>query len=195
MTKTLEVAAGIDIEMIAPSHGVIWRSHVADIVKCYSEWAVCKPAPKVLVIYDSMWDATGQMARAIHAGASVAGVQAELIFIRTSNITKIATEVMDAACVAFGSSTLNATLLPQAGAALLYLHGLRPVDKTAFAFGSYGWGMGGPSSVNEWLEKMKWEIIREPIRTKYNPDEETLEICFQAGRELAQKALEITGNG
>ena len=191
VTRTLEQAAGLEIEMIAPSHGVIWRSHVADIVKAYGEWAVCQPKPKVLVIYDTMWDSTGQMARAIHAGAAVAGVQAELIYIRTSNLTRIATEVMDAACVAFGSSTLNATLLPQAGAALLYLHGLKPVGKKAFAFGSYGWGMGGPGSVNEWLEKMKWEILREPIKCKYAPDEMILEQCFQAGRELAEHALAV----
>ncbi len=188
---TLKQASGLDIEMIATSHGVIWRSHTSEILAAYENWAALKPKPKVLIIYDTMWDSTGEMARAILKGASAPGVEAQLIHIRRSNLTRIATEVLDAATVALGSSTLNQGMMPSAGALLTYLKGLKPVGKAGFAFGSYGWSQGGPASIEEYLRAMKWEILREPIHVKYRPTPEVLEECCLAGKMLAEKAVEM----
>lgn len=190
VAAVLQQAAGLDIKMIATSHGVIWRSHVADIVSAYRNWAVCRPAAKVLVIYDTMWDSTGQMARAIHEGASVAGVQAELLPVRDVSLTRLATELLDAAVVAFGSATLNSGMLPMASAVLTYFKGLNPTGKAGFAFGSYGWGKGGAVEVDECLKEMHWEILREPIRSKYRPTDAVLTECRDAGAMLARCALE-----
>ena len=123
--------------MIAPSHGLIWRRNLAaTILAAYRNWASHWPQPKVLVIYDSMWESTAAMAQAILDGGCEPGVSASLISIRRSNLTHIATEVLDAAAVAFGSSTLNRGLMPMAAATLCYLEGLRPLGKAAVAFGS-----------------------------------------------------------
>jgi len=191
----LQQAATLGIEMIAPAHGVIWRSHIAKIVEAYKNWSVCRPKPKVLVIYDTMWDSTGRMARAIHQGASLPGVEAVLIHIRRWGLTRIATEVLDAATVAFGSATLNRGMMPMAGAVLTYLSGLSPVGKAGFAFGSYGWGKGGPQSVSTSLEAMQWEILREPLMAQYRPTPEVLDECREAGRMLAEKAREMSTKG
>ena len=104
------------------------------------------------------------------------------------------TEVLDAATVAFGSSTLNQGMMPMAAAVLTYLKGLRPAGKAGFAFGSYGWGKGGPEAVNEFLEAMKWEIVRDPLKTQYRPTPEVLDECRETGRSLAEKAKEIAGD-
>ncbi len=187
----LKQAATLDIEMIAPSHGVIWRSRVPEIVEAYKDWSVCRPKAKVLVIYDSMWDSTGQMARAIHEGASQPGVEVVLTHIRHSNLTKIATEVLDTACVAFGSATLNRGMMPMAGAVLTYLKGLRPVGKSGFAFGSYGWGKGAPEAIVEYFDDMRWQVLRDPLKAQFRPTPEVLDECRQAGRMLADKALQM----
>ncbi len=187
----LKRADELDVEMIAPAHGIIWRSHVAEIRKAYRSWAVQRPEPKLLVIYDSMWGSTAKMARAIHEGACEVGVDALLIHIRSWNLTRIATEILDSAAVAFGSSTLNRQMMPMASAVLTYLKGLRPTGKASFAFGSYGWGRGGPEAVNECLDGMKWEIVRDPLRAQFSPTTEILDECRAAGRTLAQKAQEM----
>ena len=188
VAAALEAAGKLKIEMIAPAHGIIWRSHLSKILAAYRDWAVCRPKPKVLVIYDTMWDSTGRMARAIHEGAASCGVEALLIHLRHSNLTRIAAEVLDAAGVAFGSSTLNRGMMPMAGAVLMYLNGLRPAGKAGFAFGSYGWGKGGPEAVDNFLEDMKWEIIREPLKAQYRPTPEVLDECRQAGKLLGERA-------
>jgi len=195
VAQVLEQAATLEIDMIAPAHGVIWRSRLGEILEAYKSWCVCRPKPKVVVFYDTMWDSTGQMARAIHEGASVAGVEAVLIHIRRSNLTRIATEMLDAATVAFGSPNLNRGMMPMAGAVLTYLHGLRPVGKAGFAFGSYGWGKGGPEAVDERLKAMEWEILRQPLKAQYRPTPEVLDECRQAGKMLADKAKSMAGEG
>jgi len=190
----LQRSEELDVEIIAPSHGVIWRSHLAEICKAYRSWSVQRPEPKVLVIYDTMWDSTGQMARAIHEGACAADVDALLIHIRSWDLTRIATEVLDAAAIAFGSSTLNREMMPMASAVLTYLKGLRPVGKAGFAFGSYGWGKGGPEAVSECLTAMKWELLRGPLKSQFHPTPEILNECRSAGKTLAEKARRIAAD-
>jgi flavorubredoxin len=191
IARALEAAGKLDIETIAPSHGVIWRKDLATILGAYADWVVCRPEPKVLVVYDTMWESTAMMARAIVQGAMEEDVAVKLHYIRANDYTQLATEVLDAATIAFGSSTLNGTLLPAAGGALAYLKGLRPACKAGFAFGSYGWSKGGAKAVDDVLQEMKFDILREPLETQYRPGPEALEECRQAGRLLAQKAAQL----
>jgi flavorubredoxin len=192
VAKVLEAAAGLAIEMIAPSHGVIWRTHLGKIVAAYRDWAACRPARKVLVVYDTMWGSTADMAQAILDGASAPDVEAKLFAVRASDLTTLATEVLDTAAVAFGSATLNQGMMPMAAAVLAYWQGLKPVGKAGFAFGSYGWGRGGPEAVDGALRAMEWQILREPLRTQYRPTPAVLAECREAGRALADKARALT---
>lgn len=191
VARALAAAAELDIAVIAPSHGVIWRRDVAGILAAYADWAAHRPRPRVVVAYDTMWDSTGRMARAITEGAAAGGVAAALHHVRHTSHTRLVTEVMEAAGVAFGSATLNAGMMPQAAAALTYLRGLRPRHKAAFAFGSHGWGKGGPEAVDAVLDEMGWERIREPLRVRYRPDAADLAACRSAGEALAARALAL----
>ena len=180
-----------EIEMIAPSHGIIWRKYVEDIIEAYRDWCVFRPVPKVLVLFDSMWGSTQRMARAIADGATVAGVEAKPIHVRRSNLTTIADEVLDAAGIAIGSPTLNGGMMPMMGATLTYIKGLAPRNKAGFAFGSFGWSKGGADEVETIMRDMEWEITRKMIRVPYRPTDAVLDECRQAGEELATKALEM----
>jgi flavorubredoxin len=186
----LEQVSGLDIGMIAPSHGIIWRSHVGEIVAAYRDWAAYRARAKVLVLYDSMWESTAAMADAIYEGAAQDGVEAQIHHLRRSSLTHIAAEILDTAAVAFGSSTLNREMMPSMAAALCYLKGLRPLKKCGMAFGSYGWGRGGPEAIHKWLEDVCWTILREPVKTQFRPTRELLDECRAAGRALAETARE-----
>jgi flavorubredoxin len=189
IAETLARAATLEIDMIAPSHGVIWRSHIKEVLACYQRWVECKSEPKVVVFYATMWKSTELMARAILEGAQECDVRAQLYDVDSTHMTRIVTDVLDAAAIAVGSPTLNNSLMPSMAAVLTYLQGLRPVGKKGFAFGSYGWGKkGGANAVQDYLTEMKVELMREPIRINYVPTAEELELCRQAGRELAKYA-------
>lgn len=185
---TLAKLAPLPIDMIAPSHGVIWRSHAAGIVEAYRSWTVCRAKPKVLVLYDTMWESTRRMAEAILEGAAQPGIDAQLISIRRTSLTQIAAEVLDAAAVAIGSATLNRSPMPAVAAALSYLGGLRPTGKAALSFGSYGWGPGGPEAIDEAFRSLGWDMTGPPLKAKYRPTAEVLQQCRAAGRRLADEA-------
>jgi len=193
MQNALKSIEKLDIDLIAPSHGLMWRNDIPAIIGKYRNWAAHRPEPKIVVIFDSMWGSTDAMARAILQGASIPGVRAELIHVRKTSLSRIATAVLDAAAVAFGSSTLNGGMMPMAGAALTYLKGLRPAGKAALAFGSYGWSRNGPDDVHEWFGRMKWEILDDPLVCRYRPTDEVLVECRAAGRKLADHVLQMTG--
>ncbi len=187
----LEKVAGLPLAMIAPAHGAIWRKHVPAILDAYAGWAACRPKPKVLVIYDTMWESTAQMAEAMVEGAAAEGVEVMPMHVRRTSLTRIATEALDCAALAVGSSTLNRGPMPAAAAVLSYLEGLRPTGKAAMAFGSYGWGKGAPEAIDSWLDRMPWQKVREPLRCQYRPTPAVLDECRAAGRLLAEKAKEL----
>jgi len=186
----LERLAKLDIEMIAPSHGLIWRRRAAEILAAYRGWASGRLLPKVLVLYDSMWESTSAMARAIVEGVSgVPGVDARLMHLRRTTLTEVATEALDAAAAAIGSPTLHRGMMPSVAAALCYLEGLRPPAKAALAFGSHGWGKGGPEAIDETLRRWEWEPLCPPLKSRWRPSPDALDQCRQMGHKLAEQAL------
>jgi flavorubredoxin len=189
IAQVLDALGDLELEMVAPAHGVIWRSHFDRILAAYRDWTVCRPVPKVLVIYDSMWESTTRMARAIVEGAGRPEVQTRMIHVRENDDTQTVTECLDAACLAIGSSTLNMGMMPRLAATLTYLKGLRPRGKAGFVFGTHGWGKGGVEAVSDFVQDLDLEILREPLKVKWRPDSEELEACRGAGDLLAEEAL------
>ena len=188
--KTIKAAEGMDIEMIAPSHGVIFRKDLGKIVSKYKDWAVFKPEPKLLVIYDTMWQSTELMANEIALGAIEQGIEVKKLSVQANDITHLATEILDAAAIAIGSPTLNNGLLPTVAEFLTYIKGLRPGNKLGFAFGSHGWAGGAVDQVEDVLKEVGAELTCDGIRVQYRPTAEELAQCRQAGADLAKKALE-----
>ena len=73
---------GLEIDMIAPDHGLIWRSHINDVIAAYDKWSQHKGQRKALVIYDTMWHSTEIMAEAIVETLEQAGVDAKPMHLR-----------------------------------------------------------------------------------------------------------------
>jgi flavorubredoxin len=181
--KLLADVAGmrLSIDTIAPDHGLIWRSRPAEILAAYGRWARQEHAPKALVIYDSMWKSTETMARAIFSGLLQTGIQGKLMDLKCNHRSDIVTEVLDAKALLFGSSTLNNQMLPRMADLLTYLKGLKPVDKIAAAFGSFGWSGEAVKQVNGFLEEMKFQIADPGLKVRYVPAHDDLAACVDLG--------------
>ncbi|MDR1484241.1 MAG: MBL fold metallo-hydrolase [Planctomycetaceae bacterium] len=188
---TLSVAANTPIRMIAPSHGLIWRSHVSDIVDAYKVWSSGEHVKKVLIIYDSMWESTTQLANGILNGVVdvSAGIDVRMFHVRRSSLTEIATEMLDASGVAIGSATLNMQVMPQVAAVLTYIRGLKFSSKFSVVFGSYGWGAQAVDILAGWVKESGWTMVTEPIKSKFRPTNDQLIAAQNAGSTLAKKIL------
>jgi anaerobic nitric oxide reductase flavorubredoxin len=178
---------GIPIAMIAPSHGIIWRSDPSKIVKAYSEWSTGISKNKVVIVYDTMWGSTDKMARAIAKGAISEEVDVKVLKLRASNPTEVMTEILDATAVVVGSPTLNSGIFPTLGSFLAYAVGLKPKAKLWGFFGSYGWGGGAVRSMIETAKKADFNVLDAGVEVKYVPDQEDLKKCFEFGHQIAAK--------
>ncbi len=172
--KALAIVEGLDIEMIAPSHGIIWRSYVKDIIEEYRRFADGITEDLALVIFDTMWHSTEKIAHSIAEGFDKRGTQVKLIDLKETDLSDIITDVLTARYLVIGSPTLNNNMLPNVAALLTYLRGLQPKNKKGFAFGSYGWGGQSVGLVNQAMEELGIDIITEPIRINYIPSKEQL---------------------
>ena len=168
--KELEVASNLDIKMIAPSHGLIWRKNIAKIIEEYNKWSLNKIENKALIIYDTMWHSTEKIAAAIYKGFEAKGVKVELINLQLSHISDIMTKVIDAKYICVGTPTLNNNMMPSVASFLTYFKGLAPKGRIGLAFGSYGWGGQSVGQVEEILKACGFEML-SMIKEKYIPDE------------------------
>jgi len=191
--RVLEAAATLPIKMIAPSHGLIWRSHISEIIEKYQHWAGGKYAPKVLILFDSMWHSTAGIAEAIMGGAAQASekIHVRSLQVRKNPLSRIAAEMLDAAAVALGSPTMNMQMMPQVSAVITYMKGLKFTPKSAIAFGSYGWASVGTNQLDRWIDEAGWTRLMPPIQARFRPTAETLKLAEEAGKKLAQTALRM----
>lgn len=185
----------LDIKMIAPDHGVIWRSHIGSILKAYDEWSRNTFEKKALVIYDTMWHSTEEMAKAIAIGLEETGVSTSMINLKVHHRSDVMTEILKARAVILGSSTLNNGLLPRMAGFLMYMRGLKPANKLGASFGSYGWSGEAVNLMNNSLLEMKIEVIEEGLRLKYVPAAGQLEECREMGRRIGQAVLDSRDAG
>lgn len=179
----------LPVDMIAPSHGIIWRKNPMQIVEKYYEWATAAPKKDVVIVYDSMWGATHKIAQFIGKGVEQAGVSYKIFNIATADKNDVLTEIFKAKGILLGSSTVNNVVLTSIMPLITDLIGLKFVDRVGAAFGSYGWSGESPDILAEYLTKAKIQVIQNGLKVKYMPSEEELEQCISFGKEFAEKML------
>lgn len=179
----------LDIKIIAPDHGPIWRENLNYIIDFYRECAMRPGKKKAIIFYDTMWKSTEAMAKSIGDGITSTGVEAEIAPLQVNDRSYIVTRIMDAAAIVVGSSTMNNNFLPPVADILTYLRGLKPQNLLGAAFGSYGWSGEAVKQINRELENMGVELLSEGIKVKYVPTEADFQQCFELGRKIGQAVL------
>jgi len=179
--------ANIPIKMIAPSHGIIWRKDPAKIINAYVSWAKNEIKPKIVIVYETMWGATEKMARTIAEGISDAGVSVKLFDVAVTDRTEVIKEMLDAKGFLFGSSTHDNDMLPTMGGFLAFLKGLKPKNRIAATFGSFGWAGGATKEIEEVAQAAGIAIVQPSISVQYAPDPADLKKCYEFGRQFANQ--------
>lgn len=177
----------IAIKMIAPSHGIIWRKDPGKIVNAYLRWAKNETQPRVVVAYETMWGATQMMARKIVEGVVDAGLQVKLFDVASADRTEVIKAMLEAKGFLFGSSTHDNDMLPGIAGFMSFLKGLKPKNRLAGVFGSFGWAGGAVHSLEEILKETGIELSVSSLGIKYMPDETQSLQCVEFGRQFAKK--------
>ena len=186
---------GIPIDLIAPSHGLIWRKDPNRIIQSYVEWSQGKVGKKILVVYDTMWGSTEALAKAILKGLIEEGAEAKLLHLRSNHRSDIIDEMLEARGILLGSPTLNNGMFPTMGDFLTYMKGLKPKGKFFGLFGSYGWGGGALKEMKRYLEQEKFAIWEKELTAQYIPDPEEIQKAIEFGKEFVRKLNHTHKNG
>jgi anaerobic nitric oxide reductase flavorubredoxin len=184
------VKLGLEIDMIAPDHGIIWRGDPGKIIQMYSDMADSKADLSVAIVYDTMWHSTEMMTVPIMEGIKDEGVKCKVITLRATPMSIALKEFWKSRGTLIGTPTINNVMFPSVAAFLYHLGGLRPKNRLMGAFGSYGWGGGGVKEATEAIKKMGLEMVEPGIQIIYKPTAEDKMKCYEFGREFARKVKE-----
>jgi flavorubredoxin len=181
---------GLEIDMIAPDHGIIWRKNPDAIIKRYLELADGKCGERVTIIYDTMWHSTERMTIPLMQGIKDEGMDCKVVKLRATPMSVAIKEFWKSRGCLIGSPTLNNILYPSVAEFLTHLRGLRPRNRLMGAFGSYGWGGGAVKDAYEEFRKMKLEVFEPGVQVVYRPSIDDENKCYEFAREFAKKVKE-----
>lgn len=176
----------LPIKMIAPDHGVIWRKNPNMAIEAYDKWSQGRGDGNALVVYDTMWHSTEEMAKRVGAGLQDEGISYQLVNLRYNHRSDVMRDVLNASAIILGCPTLNNGLLPRMAGFLMYMRGLRPLNKVGAAFGSFGWSGESVKLLNEAMTDMKFDIVDDGLKVKYVPEDADYQQCVELGRKVGQ---------
>jgi len=187
VTETLQ----LQVEMICPSHGVVWKDNIKDILTAYTRWSNRETKEKIVIVYDTMWHSTEKIAYALFEGIQEEGVEVKMFNLSVSDKSDVMAEILEARGLLIGTPTLNNGIFPSVADFLTYLKGLKPPAKVAAVFNSFGWSSKRTlEEVTAMLNDAMIPEILDPITYQFIPDPSELEQCKELGKQLAQKIKE-----
>lgn len=178
----------LPLDIICPSHGVIWRDNPAQIVEQYLKWADNYKENQITIIYDTMWEGTRKMAENIAKGIREEDntLNVKLFNVAKTDKNEIITEIFKSKAILIGSPTINRGILTSVAGLLEVIMGLKFTGKKAAAFGSFGWSGESPKIISDRLKDAGFDMIDEGIKINWNPDTQDIDKCRQYGKGFAK---------
>lgn len=190
VTKKIEEIVGLNIpiDIIATSHGAIWRDNPLQIIEKYAEWANDYQENQITIVYDTMWNGTKTIAHAIgdEIFKQSPNTRVKVLSLASNDKNDIMTEVFKSKAIVVGSPTYLNSVLGSMGGWLHFLKSLRFKNKKAAVFGTYGWSGEGNTVLRERLVEAGFSVINKEIKVNWNPEIENL---IEAG-DLVKELLD-----
>jgi anaerobic nitric oxide reductase flavorubredoxin len=184
------VRLGLEIDMIAPDHGIIWRKDAGRIIQMYLDIADGKARSGVTIIYDTMWHSTELMTIPLVRGIQDAGAECAVIKLRSTPMSIAIKEFWKTRGCLIGTPTMNNVMFPSVTEFLYHLGGLRPKDRIIGAFGSFGWGGGAVKEAYEKFKQMGLATVEPGVQSLYKPSAEDEKQCYEFGKLFAARMKE-----
>lgn len=181
------IAYNLPIDIIATSHGVVWRDNPLQIVEKYMEWANDYKENQITIVYDTMWNGTRTMAERIAEGIELADpeVVVKVYNLSKNDINDLITEVFKSKMVVIGSPTVVNGIIHGIAGFIQMMKEMKFKGKKATSFGCYGWSGESVKIMNELLASAGFNVFDEGIRQQWNPDEEAQQAIVEFGKKIA----------
>ena len=186
--KALAKLSGVEIKLIAPSHGLIWRSHIPYIIEQYNKWSTHVGESGAVIVFGSMYGNTEKMADYIARFLVEEGIKNVKVHdVAKSHSSHIINDIWKYKAVIMGSCAYNGGIFPPMAHLISDLEHYGLKDRFLGIFGSASWGGGGVRAINKFAENIKWEIVGEQVEARCAPNENDLEKCRGIAKDMAMK--------
>ncbi|WP_346864293.1 FprA family A-type flavoprotein [uncultured Draconibacterium sp.] len=190
--RAIKKLAGLDIKMIAATHGPIWRSDLNWILKRYNKWSSYDLDRGVVIVYGSMYGNTKKMAEVIARQISVRGIKNIRVYDASkTHSSYIINDIFKYKGFIVGSAAYNNAMFPNVETLLTTVEHMAPKNHYLGIFGNYSWNGGGVKNLQTFAEKIKWDMVYEPIEEKGNMKVATQEELINLANAMADKLLEM----
>jgi flavorubredoxin len=179
--------ASVPVDIVAPSHGLVWRRQPQRIIELYKKWAECaagKTEPGITLVYGSMYGFTERMMNAVAQGISQEDVFLEIFDVARTHVSYILPSLWTKAGVVIGAPTYEVKLFPPLAEVLNMAVHKRITNRKTIYFGSYGWSGGALKEMKKIVEPVKWDL-RESLEFIGSPTQDDLEKGREMGRNFA----------
>jgi flavorubredoxin len=180
--------AGLELRIIAPSHGLIWRKNPGRIVELYRKWAEYATGPTeagVTLLYGSMYGNTEKMMDVVAQGIAASGLPLKIFDAARTHVSYILPSLWVYRGVMIGAPTYEGALFPPVLDVLNHAALKRIMNKKAAMFGSYGWSGGAVRNARQIIEPLKWELT-DTLEFAGYPSHEELAKAAEFGRKFAE---------
>lgn len=185
---------GLEIGMIAPSHGLVWRSHIAEIVAKYQKWSSYTTDKGVVIVYGSMYGNTEKMADAIARQLAVRGIKNVRVYDASkTHVSHIISDVFKYRGVIVGSCAYNNEMFPSVENAVREIEHKGIKEHLLGVFGSYSWNGGGVKNLEVFAEQIKWEVINPSVEEKGALKKDKYEEAQALANAMADRLEELYG--
>jgi len=181
---------GLDIKIIASTHGPVWRTNPGLIIEQYDRWSRYEAEEGVVLAYASMYGNTKKMAEAVSRGLVEGGIKE----IRMHDVSRTHVSYMLKDCwrykgIILGSVTYDVNPLITMKHLTDLLEAKHLKNRTLGIFGSYGWSGGAVKYLQGFAERTKWELVEPVVEAERRPSKDILDQCRQLGKNMAGRVL------
>jgi len=186
--RAFESLKGIELRIIAPSHGPVWRTNPGHILKLYDRWSRQEPEDGVVLAFASMYGNTTRMAEAVAAGVSEQKCTALRVHdVSRTHVSFVIRDAWRYKGLILGSPTYDIGLFPPMNYLVQLLERKLLKNRLLGMFGTFGWSGGAVKALKAFAEKSKLEVVEPTVESRFSPNGEDLEACTDLGRNVVKK--------
>ncbi|MFA5422845.1 MAG: FprA family A-type flavoprotein [Phycisphaerae bacterium] len=190
VSKAIEKLSGLDIGIVAPTHGPVWRKCPGEIIQRYAKWSRQESQQGVVVAFGSMYGATERMTEAVTAGVRKAGIRNLVVHdVSRSHVSYVIRDAWRYRGLVLGCPTYDTGIFPPMDALVRLLEEKKLSKRVVGLFGSYGWSGGGVKGLRQFVENTKLELVEPVVEARFSATAEQLALCEQLGQNVAEAVL------
>ena len=190
--NVLKKASSLDIQMICPLHGPVWRSNLNFIIEKYNLWSRYEPEEKgVMIAYASMYGNTENMAEILAVMLAEAGVKnIRMHNISKTHVSELISDSFKYSHIVLASPTYNNGIYPLMDNYLEDMKALSLQNRTIAVLGNGSWAPQATKLISAKIKEMKnMRLLEASVTIKSSLKEAQLEELNSLSRQIAEEVL------